>query len=47
MFTLEWRELAFLAVVGVFWLVTLERIYEWWHGGRPLRPVRVTDPPHP
>jgi hypothetical protein len=47
MFTLEWRELAFLAVVGLFWLVTLKRIYEWWHHDRTLRRVGAADPPHP
>ncbi len=42
--SLEWRELAFLAVVGVFWLVALRRLCGGW-ALRRLHRLHVTDAP--
>jgi hypothetical protein len=46
MFNLEWRELLFLAVVGVFWLVVLARIYHWWSSVGTLSPAYAPIRPH-
>jgi hypothetical protein len=45
MFNLEWRELIFLACVGVFWLVVLIRIFTDWNIRRRLQRLHVTNPP--
>jgi len=47
MFNLEWREAGFLAVVSVFWLVVLRRIYVGWDERRRLQRLHVTDAPRP